>query len=430
MIPVHSDSLADWLEAIERLHPKNIEMGLKRVRTVMDRLGIRFGCPVIIVGGTNGKGSTCAMMQTIWQKAGYRVGLYSSPHIHHFEERVRIDGKMASAETIVRYFRQVEAARGDIQLTFFEFTTLAIMRILADAGLDVVILEVGLGGRLDAVNLVDAQAAVVTNVDIDHVDYLGHTRELIGYEKAGIFRPGQIAVYGDTDPPQTLLAYAHEVGARFYLPGRDYCFSCEGNRWHYAGPKRRFDDLALPCLYGQNQVKNAANVLMVLEAMQDSLPFGEEAVRTGLADVCLQGRFQVLQKAPLLVADVAHNPHAAAALAENLHALGNFHLTHAVFGAMADKDIDGVIAPFKDSVDFWYLTGLPLARAATTDVLKGKLLAAGIAPDRIRLFGTAAEALAAARLQAGKDDRIVAFGSFWVVAGITLPGQTGQDMVC
>lgn len=428
-MPVHSDSLADWLEAIERLHPKNIEMGLKRVRTVMDRLDIRFGCPVIIVGGTNGKGSTCAMMQAIWQKAGYRVGLYSSPHIHHFEERVRIDGQMVAAETIVRYFRQVEAARGDVPLTFFEFTTLAVMQILADARLDAVILEVGLGGRLDAVNLVDAQAAVVTNVDIDHVDYLGHTRELIGYEKAGIFRQGQAAVYGDVDPPQTLLAYAHEVGARLYLPGRDYRFSCEGERWHYTGPRRRFADLDLPGLYGKNQVKNAANVLMVLEAMQDSLPFDEKAVRAGLAGVCLPGRFQILQHAPAVIADVAHNPHAAAALAENLRGMGDCRKTHAVFGAMADKDIDGVVAPFRESVDFWYLTGLPLARAATTDVLKEKLLAAGIAPDRIRLFGTAAEALAAARLQARKDDRIVAFGSFWVVAGITSSGPASQDRV-
>ena len=430
MTPVHSDSLADWLEAIARLHPKNIEMGLKRVLAVKERLDIRFNCPVIIVGGTNGKGSTCAMMQAIWQKAGYRVGLYSSPHIHHFEERIRIDGQMVPAERIVRYFRQVEAARGDIQLTFFEFTTLAILQILADAGLDVVILEVGLGGRLDAVNLVDAQVAVVTNVDIDHVDYLGHTRELIGYEKAGIFRSGQIAVYGDVDPPQTLLAYAQEVGAHLYLPGRDYCFSCEGSRWHYVGLRREFHDLALPGLYGQNQVKNAANVLMVLEAMQDSLPFEEKAVRAGLASVCLPGRFQVLQTAPLLVADVAHNPHAAAVLAENLRGLGKFRLTHAVFGAMADKDIDGVIAPFKDSVDFWYLTGLPLARGATTTLLKEKLLAAGIASDRIKLFHAALEALAAARLQAAKDDKIIAFGSFWVVAGITLPGQTGQDIVC
>ncbi|MCM1511875.1 MAG: bifunctional tetrahydrofolate synthase/dihydrofolate synthase [Oxalobacter formigenes] len=428
-MPVHADSLADWLEAIERLHPNNIEMGLERAKTVRDRLGIRFGCPVIIVGGTNGKGSTCAMMEAIWQKAGYRVGLYSSPHIHHFEERVRIDGKTVSAETIVWYFRQVEAARGDVPLTFFEFTTLAIMQILADAGLDVAILEVGLGGRLDAVNLVDAQAAVVTNVDIDHVDYLGDTRELIGYEKAGTFRPGQIAVYGDEDPPQALLAYAREVGARLHILGRDYCFSCKGKCWDYTGPRRRFTGLDLPGLQGKTQVKNAANVLMVLESMQDSLPFDEKAVCSGLAGVCLQGRFQVLQKAPVIIADVAHNPHAAAVLAENLRGMGNFHLTHAVFGAMADKDIGGVLAPFKDSVDFWYLTGLPLSRGATTAVLKEKLLAAGVFPDRIRLFDTPADALAAARLQARKDDRIVAFGSFWVVAGITPPGQAGCDMV-
>ena len=419
MNSAHADTLAEWLASIEQLHPKNIEMGLERVRVVKERLGIRFDCPVITVGGTNGKGSTCSMMQAIWQKAGYRVGLYSSPHIHDFAERVKIDGQVVSEEIIVRYFKKVEMARGDIPLTFFEFTTLTIMQILAEGSLDVVILEVGLGGRLDAVNLIDAQVAVVTNVDIDHVDYLGHTRELIGYEKAGIFRQGKMAVYGDYDPPHSLVAYADETGSDLRVLGRDYNSVCQDDRWSYIGPTLRFDNLDPPALHGKNQVKNASNALMVLEAMRDVLPFDEKAVRAGLSQVYLPGRFQRLQNEPLVILDAAHNPHAAIVLAENLRSMGEFHTTFAVFGAMSDKDIEGVIVPMKETVDFWYLTGLPLSRAASTEMLKEKLIAAGVMPDRIRLFETAAEALDAAKINAGKNDRIIAFGSFWIVTGVT-----------
>lgn len=414
-----ANTLAEWLAGIEHLHPKNIEMGLERVRVLKERLGIRFDCPVITVGGTNGKGSTCTMMQAIWQKAGYRVGLYSSPHIHDFEERVRIDGQTVSEATIVHYFKKVEAARGDISLTFFEFTTLTILQILAEASLDVVILEVGLGGRLDAVNLIDAEIAVVTNVDIDHVDFLGHTRELIGYEKAGIFRHGKMAVYGDYDPPHSLVAYADEIGADLRVIGRDYNSICQGDHWSYIGPILQFDNLDPPTLHGKNQVKNATNALMVLEAMQEVLPFDEKAVRAGLSQVYLPGRFQVLQNAPLVILDAAHNPHAAVVLAENLRSMGEFHATYAVFGAMSDKDIEGVITPMKDTVDFWHLTGLPLSRAATTEMLKEKLIAAGVRPDRIRLFETAADALETAKINARKNDRIIAFGSFWIVTGVT-----------
>lgn len=416
---IHANTMTEWLAGIEQLHPKNIEMGLERIRIIKERLGIRFDCPVITVGGTNGKGSTCTMMQAIWQKAGHRVGLYSSPHIHDFEERVRIDGQTVSEETIVHYFKKVEAARGDIPLTFFEFTTLTIMQILAEASLDVVILEVGLGGRLDAVNLIDAEVAVVTNVDIDHVDYLGHTRELIGYEKAGIFRRGKMAVYGDYDPPHSLVAHADEIGADLHVIGRDYNSICQGDHWSYIGPAIQFDNLDPPTLHGKNQVKNATNVLMVLEAMQEVLPFDEKAVRAGLSQVHLPGRFQMLQKEPLVIVDAAHNPHAAVVLVENLRSMGEFHATYAVFGAMSDKDIEGVIAPMKDTVDFWYLTGLPLPRAATTGMLKEKLVAAGVRPERIQRFETAVAALNTAKINARKNDRIIAFGSFWIVTGVT-----------
>ncbi len=416
---IYPDTLDEWLANIENLHPKNIEMGLDRARLVKEQLKIHFNCPVVIVGGTNGKGSTCAMMQTIWQKAGYRVGLYTSPHIHHFEERLRINGQNVSESVFVHYFKKVERARGNIPLTYFEFTTLAVLNILADTKLDVVILEVGLGGRLDAVNLIDANVAIVTNVDIDHVDYLGATRDSAGYEKAGIFRKESIAIYGDHMPPQSLLRYANEINTNLFIFGKDYHSVCDGNSWSYVGPSMRFNHLNLPALYGKNQIQNATNALMVLESMQDLLPFDEDSVQAGLAEVYLLGRFQVIQTDPVVILDVAHNPHAAVVLAENLHNMGNFHETYAIFGAMADKDIESIIAKLKETIDFWYLTNLPLARAATVETLKEKLILAGVKLDKIKLFESVNDALTTAKIKAQKNDRIVAFGSFWVVSGIT-----------
>lgn len=419
MSRTHFDTLAEWLAYIERLHPKNIEMGLERIRIVKNRLQISFNCPVITVGGTNGKGSTCVMLQSIWQKAGYRVGLYTSPHIHHFEERLKINGQEVSEETFIRYFGKVEKARETVELTFFEFTTLVILNILADTKLDVIILEVGLGGRLDSVNLIDADVAVVTNVDIDHVDYLGHTRNLIGYEKAGIFRPGKVAVYGDIDPPETLVQHANEINADLRILGKDYNGICQGEFWSYHGFSMQFNHLNLPALQGKNQIKNAANALMVAEVMQDVLPIDEKIVCAGLANAYLPGRFQILQTDPVVVVDAAHNPHAAMVLAENLRLMGDFHTTYAVFGAMADKDIDGVIALLKKEIDFWYLTDLPLSRAATAEMLKKRFLSAGISPDKIKVFKTVSDALFVAKMNAQKNDRIIAFGSFWIVTGVT-----------
>ncbi len=415
-------SLAEWTRLVESLHPKNIEMGLDRIRVVKERLAIRFDCPVVIVGGTNGKGSTCAMLQTIWKEAGYRVGLYTSPHIHRFNERMRIDGEMADDETLVDYFGLVDAARGDVALTFFEFTTLVALKMFADARLDVVVLEVGLGGRLDAVNLVDADVAVVTNVAIDHVEFLGDTREKIGFEKAGIFRGGKIAFYGDIDPPESLVAHAREIGAELKIFGRDYSCRMYDGGWDYRG-KTVLPGLAQPALYGDNQIHNATTVLAVVETLQPRLPLGVDAIRRGLAKTELPGRFQIVQNEPSVILDVVHNPHAAAVLARNLKEMGRFGTTHAVFGAMADKDIDGVIALMKDCIDRWYLTDLPLPRAASAESLKRKLMDAGIARDGngqcISVYHHAADALTSAKNNARKNDRIVAFGSFWVVTGVT-----------
>jgi dihydrofolate synthase/folylpolyglutamate synthase len=418
-------TLDAWLSLLESRHSKAIDMGLDRVRAVKERLGLHFDCPVIMVAGTNGKGSTCAMLESVLLQAGYRVGLYIKPHFLHFNERARIGGDMASDEVLIENFEAVEAARGDVSLTYFEFTTLAIMRLMSRAGLDVVILEVGLGGRLDAVNVVDADVAIVTNIDIDHTEYLGDTREKIGFEKAGIFRTGRTAICSDPVPPQSLIDHAREIGADLWLFGRDFNYSADKQQWSYGGRTMRRNSLGYPALRGANQLLNACAVLAALEALRDRLPVSAQEARNGLVMVELPGRFQVLPGRPTVILDVAHNPHAAATLAQNLDNMGFHRYTFAVFGSMHDKDIDGVIAQMKDRVDHWNVTDLPLPRAATADQLKERLLASGIAPSTepgaeksIQAFSSPAEAFADAMSRAGENDRIAVFGSFFTVAGV------------
>ncbi len=418
-------TLAGWLAALETMHPKTIDMGLERVAQVKQRLGIHFDCPVIIVGGTNGKGSTCAMLESILLQAGYRVGLYTSPHLIDFNERARINGAAVTDEALIENFAAVEAQRADVSLTYFEFTTLAILRLFAAANLDAIILEVGLGGRLDAVNVIDADVAIVTSVDIDHTEYLGDTREQIGFEKAGIFRAGRAAICGDPVPPQSLIDHAQKIGADLWLFGRDFNYSGDKQQWNYGGRTQRRNSLGYPSLRGANQLLNASAALAALEVLRNRLPVGAQEVRNGLVMVDLPGRFQVLPGRPSVVLDVAHNPHAAATLAQNLDNMGFHRYTYAVFGAMADKDIDGVIAQLKERVDHWCLTDLPLPRAATALQLKQKLLDAGITPSdqpgsesSIQTFATPAEAFANARSRAGENDRIAVFGSFLTVAGV------------
>lgn len=418
-------TLPAWLAMLETMHPKAIDMGLERVAQVKERLGIRFDCPVITVGGTNGKGSTCAMLESILLQAGYRVGLYTSPHLLDFNERARIDGEPVSDDTLIANFAAVEGKRGDVSLTYFEFTTLAILRLFAEANLDAVILEVGLGGRLDAVNVIDADVAIVTSVDIDHTDYLGDTREKIGFEKAGIFRSGKTAICGDPVPPQSLIDHANAIGADLWLFGRDFNYAGDKQQWNFGGRTQRRNSLGYPSLRGANQLLNASAALAALEALRHRLPVGAQEVRNGLVMVDLPGRFQVLPGRPSVILDVAHNPHAAATLAQNLDNMGFHPYTYAVFGAMQDKDIDGVIAQLKDRVDHWCVTDLPLPRAATAEQLKNKLLDAGIVPKdqagaerTIETFASPADAFANARSRAGENDRIAVFGSFLTVAGV------------
>ena len=425
-------SLNDWLARLESLHPKAIDMGLDRVTAVAQKLGLHFNCPVISVGGTNGKGSTCAMLESMLLQGGYRVGLYTSPHLLHFNERARINGEIASDAALCECFEQVEAVRGDVSLTYFEFTTLAIMKLFADAGLDAVILEVGLGGRLDAVNIVDADVAIVTSVDLDHMEYLGDTREKIGFEKAGIFRAGRTAICSDPQPPESLVAHANSVGADFWLFGRDFNYSGDRQQWNYGGRNLRRNALAYPSLRGANQLLNASAALAALEALRDRLPLGAQEVRSGLVMVELPARFQVLPGRPAVILDVAHNPHAAATLAQNLDNMGFHSYTYAVFGAMADKDIAGIISQLKDRIDHWCLTDLPLPRAASAESLAEQLRAASFregseqgAERSVRCFPSPERAFIDARNRAGENDRIAVFGSFLTVAGVMAARSSG-----
>ena len=415
-------TLGAWLARLETLHPKPIAMGLERVAEVAARLGVAIACPVITVAGTNGKGSTCAMLESIARRAGYRTGLYTSPHLVRFNERIRVAGAEVDDATLIAAFGEVDAARSRapelVPLTYFEFSTVAALSIFAAARLDVLVLEVGLGGRLDAVNIVDADVAVITAIDIDHVEYLGDTREAIGAEKAGIMRAGRVAVCGDEDPPRTLVRHAQDIGAPLWRIGHEYRYRAEGLQWRYEGPGGARYGLPHPALRGRYQLANAATALAALDALAARLPMSGGALRDGLVGVELAGRFQVLPGRPATVLDVAHNPQAARALAATLEAMGRFPRSFAVFGMLADKDVDGVIAALAPRIDVWHVATLPGPRGATGAHLALRLVAAGVAPDNVCVFGDIGEAWRAAAEAASEADRIAAFGSFLTVAAV------------
>jgi dihydrofolate synthase/folylpolyglutamate synthase len=422
-----SNTLEDWLAHCERLHPTAIDMGLERVRTVARRMGIRFDCPVITVAGTNGKGSTCAMLESILGQSGYRTGLFTSPHLVHFEERLRLLGESVDATNLVAGFAAVERARARngevISLSYFEFSMLAIFEVMMRSDLDVVILEVGLGGRLDSTNIIDADCAIITSIDLDHTEILGPDRESIGFEKAGIMRTGKPVIVSDPVPPQSVLDHAREIDADIWLVGRDFNVSGDPQQWGWAGRGRRYSGLAYPALRGANQLVNAAGVLAALAALRERLPVTAQAVRNGLAFVELPGRFQIIPGQPTLVLDVAHNPHSVAALAANLDAMGYFPTTHAVFGVMADKDLATMLAKVNPLMDSWYFTDLPLSRAARASDLMAQWQAQNTRKDtRAATFGDPVQALQAAISAADPADRIVVFGSFYTVGGVLLHG--------
>jgi dihydrofolate synthase/folylpolyglutamate synthase len=444
-------TLNDWLAHCEQLHAKNIDMGLDRVKAVADRMGLVFNCPVFTVAGTNGKGSTCAMLEAVLLQAGYRTGVYTSPHLVHFVERCRIHGEIVKEADLLPHFEAVEKSRGEISLTYFEFTTLAIMGLMAASNLDAAILEIGLGGRLDAVNIIDPDCAIITSVDLDHMELLGPDRETIGFEKAGIMRAGRPVVVSDPVPPKSVIDHAKAIGADLWRLGEDFNFSGDQQQWGWAGrasagppqagtapsggsaahevasvgarTSRRYSGLAYPGLRGANQLMNAAGVLAALTALRERLPVTAQAVRNGMAMVELPGRFQIVPGQPTLVLDVAHNAHAVAALTVNLDAMGFFPTTHAVFGAMADKDLAPMFQRIGPLIDRWYFTDLPTPRAETAERLKERWEAQNKRKDASCTVSTSpTEALQAAVAAADPADRIVVFGSFFTVGGVLQNG--------
>jgi dihydrofolate synthase/folylpolyglutamate synthase len=415
--PKADSSLSTWLTYLERLHPTPIELGLERVARVRDRLGLSLAFPLITVGGTNGKGSTCAFLEAILRAAGYRVGCYTSPHLIRYNERVRICGRQASDAQLAAAFARVEAARENTSLTYFEFGTLAAGVLFREAGLDAAVLEVGLGGRLDAVNLFDPACAVATCVEIDHAEYLGPTREHIGFEKAGIFRSGRPAVVGDPDPPASLLKYAREVGAELHLIDRDFGARAEQGQWTYWSAEGRRAALPWPALRGDHQLANASVALCALERVRAELPIDAGAIRRGLVEVQLPGRFQVLPGRPITVLDVAHNPHAAERLRESLAKMGRYTASCAVFGMLKDKDIAGVARAVAPVIDRWVIAPLPGERGAGEQLLRGQLHAAGVTAP-VDASASIAEGYRHAQARAAPDDRIVVFGSFLTVGEV------------
>ena len=368
------------------------------------------------VAGTNGKGSTCALLGAMLRAAGYRVGSYYSPHLLRYNERVRVDGEEASDADLVAGFAAIEAARGDEQLTYFEFATLAAMWHFMRAGVDCAVLEVGLGGRLDAVNVWDADCAIVTTIGLDHTEYLGDTREAIALEKAGVYRGGRPAVCVDPDPPVTLLAHVADIGAQSFCINRDFRYTRQERQWAFEGAGFRLSGLPMPALVGEHQLQNAAGVIAALGAMRERLPVPAGAIREGLMNVTLAGRFQVLPGRPMVILDVAHNPHAAGILARNLRAIPPTGRTHAIFSILADKDAAGTVAQLGDLIDTWWVAGLPGPRGRVAEELAAEV--ASIASGRVEALATPAAAWRQLRGQLGQDDKVVVFGSFLTVAEV------------
>lgn len=409
--------LNDWLVWQQSFHPRSIDLGLERVRRVFETLRPDYRPPVTItVGGTNGKGSCVAMLEAILKAQGVSVGAYTSPHILDYNERIRIDGLPVSDQAIVDVFARIDEARGDISLSFFEFATLAALELFALAEVRVQLLEVGLGGRLDAVNIVDADVAVITSIDIDHKDWLGETRERIGVEKAGIFRSGRPAVIGDRRPPLSLLQQADQRQAPLQRLGFDFDHSRRDRDWDWSGPDHAWKRLPLPALPGSQQLDNAAMVMAALRALGDRLPVTQDAIVQGLEAVRLPGRYQLLPGPPQVLLDVAHNPQAAGLLAEYLRNQYPGRRIVALFTAMCDKDIEGILDVMRQAVDAWVLLELPgNPRAASGGRLVEAFRKVGL-PFPLASFQDCSEAIACLEQQAGPEGLIVVFGSFFLVA--------------
>lgn len=411
-------SLADWLRWQETLHPSAIDLGLDRMRRTLQRLDWRQpACPVITVAGTNGKGSTVALTSQILRAAGYRAGTFTSPHLIRYNERIVIDGREVSDASLVAAFERIDAARGADTLTFFEFNAIAALLVFDAADLDAIVLEVGLGGRLDSVNAVDADVAIVTSIALDHCDWLGSDVDSIGREKAGVFRAGKPAILGSRNMPASIDAVARDLGTPLYRLGQDFNWRHDGEGWFWRGRHSSYSKLPRPALHGELQFDNASAVLCALECLSSQLPITRAAIETGLQNVTLPGRFQVVRRsepaAVEWILDVAHNPAAAQALAGQLASRPASGRTIAVCGILGDKDIEGIAATLRDSFDAWIIVGLPSARAVPFDGLALRL--AGTGARIAKTAATVADGCELAQTMANAGDRIVVFGSFLTV---------------
>ncbi len=414
------DKLPDWLAWQETLHPSRIDLRLERVGGVWDALGLGpLGCPVITVGGTNGKGSVVAYLEAIYRAAGYRTGAYTSPHLLSYNERVRIDGAEAADAALCDAFARIDAARGDASLTYFEFGTLAALTLFAEAAPDVVLLEVGLGGRLDAVNIIDADVALVTSIGTDHSRWLGDSPDAIAFEKAGIFRPARPAIIGQRDAPPRLRSRAQEMGATPLQLGQEFHWRAHAGQWHWQGPAGlRRHALPPPALRGRCQYDNAAAAICALDCLRERLPVATDALRLGLHRVCLPGRFTVLPRllpgAPTWVLDVAHNREAARALAQNLAALDCRRERHAIVGVAADKDAVAIARELADWVGIWHAVPAPGSRGMPVDLLSAAV-ARGAPGARIQVYDAIDGAIDELLATAGADACTLIFGSFTTV---------------
>jgi dihydrofolate synthase/folylpolyglutamate synthase len=416
-------NLAEWLSYIESLHPKSIAMGLDRVKQMIDRLKLHPKFTIITVAGTNGKGSTCAMLEQIYTNAGYQVGCYTSPHLLHYNERVRINKQEVSDDALCAAFEAVDAGRVDangevISLTYFEVGTLAAMWHFMQTGVDVAILEIGLGGRLDAVNAFEPDCSIVTSVDLDHQEFLGNTRESIGFEKAGVYRTSVPAICGDTNPPLSLVAFAHEVKANFMRINHEFDFTLDcGGSWRYSAGEVTYQ-LPIPALEGAYQLNNAACAVCAVDSLKSRLTVASAHIESAMLKVSLAGRFQTVSTSPHVILDVAHNPHAARALAANLNASrAPQSQTVAVFAMLADKDIQGVVQAVKDEIDLWYIAGIDNVRGASAEELAA--IVSEIDPHaKFKTFQNANIAYQQACIDVGENDKILVFGSFYTVASV------------
>jgi len=422
---VRFSSLDQWLDWQVSLHPKSVDLGLERVSHVWSRLSCQHESYVISVAGTNGKGSSVAMLEAILINAGYRVGCFTSPHLVRYNERIKIDGKEASDEAICEAFEAIDNCRGNISLTYFEFGTLAALYLFEQAWVEVMILEVGLGGRLDAVNIIDANAALITAIGIDHQEWLGNDREAIGREKAGIFRKDRLAVFSGNDMPESIRSESERRGTHLLVNGEDFQLKSDGQQWSLIAELGSRHALPIPAMRGKHQLENAAGVIALLLASREQLPVKAEAMKAGLLQAQVMGRFQILQKAYPVIVDVAHNPQSTQSLAENLTKFVIRGKLLAIVGMLKDKDSLESLKNLAPQVDQWYLVSTHGERG-----LQASQLAENIhlidADAECLLFNTVSEAYNSVLQNACEDDSILVTGSFHI-AGDFLAREAELD---